>query len=403
MPKKIISSSIIAVLLLVGFFSGFWLGKNARPSVETVGGVFNKELGKPSNIDFSLFWDSWAKIEEKYVNRSSLDYQKMVYGAISGLVESLGDPYSIFLPPQESKKFNEDIKGSFDGIGAEIGIREKILTIVSPLENSPAQKAGLLAGDKVLKIDDTITADLTLDESINLIRGPRGTQVTLTISRESLPEPKEIKITRDVIQVPIMKYELKSVDESGKKIAYIQLFQFTETASAEFRKIVNQVLGSPAEAIILDLRNNPGGYLEVAVDIASWFSERGDLVVTEDFGNGDKRENRSYGYEKLSGYPMVILINEGSASASEILAGALRDNRGIKLVGEKSFGKGSVQQLEELRGGASLKITVAKWLTPSGHSIMDDGLEPDEKVERTEEDFQNNRDPQLDKAIEMLK
>jgi len=401
MRRKFISSVIIVILLAGSFYGGFWYGKNSRPSIEKVSGVFNKETGKPDSIDFSLFWDSWTQIEEKFVNRSALDYQKMVYGAIDGMVKSLGDPYTAFFPPVESKKFSEDIKGSFDGIGAEIGMRKDILIVISPLEGSPAKKAGLLAGDQILKIDDKATADLNVDEAVNLIRGSKGTQVTLAILREGWSDTKDYKITRDVINVPILKYEIKDI--GGKKIAYIQLYEFTENAANEFTKKVNEILNSNAQGIVLDLRGNPGGYLEVAVDIASWFVDGGKLVVSEDFGNGNKNEHTSYGYKKLATYPTVVLIDQGSASASEILAGALRDDNGIKLVGEKSFGKGSVQELENLRGGTSLKMTVAKWLTPSGHSIMEQGLEPDIQVGRTQEDVDAGRDPQLDKALELLK
>jgi len=401
MRRKFISSVIIVILLAGSFYGGFWYGKNSRPSIEKVSGVFNKETGKPDSIDFSLFWDSWTQIEEKFVNRSALDYQKMVYGAIDGMVKSLGDPYTAFFPPVESKKFSEDIKGSFDGIGAEIGMRKDILIVISPLEGSPAKKAGLLAGDQILKIDDKATADLNVDEAVNLIRGSKGTQVTLAILREGWSDTKDYKITRDVINVPILKYEIKDI--GGKKIVYIQLYEFTENAANEFTKKVNEILNSNAQGIVLDLRGNPGGYLEVAVDIASWFVDGGKLVVSEDFGNGNKNKHTSYGYKKLATYPTVVLIDQGSASASEILAGALRDDNGIKLVGEKSFGKGSVQELENLRGGTSLKVTVAKWLTPSGHSIMEQGLEPDIQVGRTQEDVDAGRDPQLDKALELLK
>jgi len=402
MRKKIFSSAIIVILLAASFYGGFTYGKNARPAIEKVGGIFNKETGKPDTIDFSIFWDAWAKLQENFVNRSSLDYQKMVYGAIDGMVKSLGDPYTAFFPPQEAKKFSEDIKGSFDGIGAEIGMRKNILTVISPLEGSPAKKAGLLAGDQILKIDNTITTDLNLDEAVNLIRGPKGSQVTLTILRDGFDSAKEYKITRDVINVPIITYELKDTT-TGKKIAYLKLNEFTENAATEFAKKVNDVLTSPAQGIILDLRDNPGGYLEVSVDIASWFIDQNKLVVTEDFGDGKKNEHVSSGYKKLASYPTVVLINGGSASASEILAGALRDDNGIKLVGEKSFGKGSVQELETMPGGTSLKVTVAKWLTPSGKSIMEEGLDPDETVSLTQDDIDNGRDPQLAKALDLMK
>ncbi|MDD5590040.1 MAG: S41 family peptidase [Candidatus Portnoybacteria bacterium] len=400
MRKNFLKSVITVVLIGVAFYGGFLYGRNQRPSVEKVQGVFNQETSKPENVDFSLFWDAWARVQERYVGRSALDYQKMVFGAISGMVKAIGDPYTVFMPPEDSKKFSEDIKGSFEGVGMEIGIRKEVLTIIAPLENSPAKRAGLMAGDKILKIDDNMTSDLTLDEAVSKIRGPKGSQVALLVSRDSWDEAKEFKITRDVIEVPVISYELKNT--GSKQIAYIRLYQFSENAGTEFKKIADQILNSSAQGILLDLRGNPGGYLEISVDIASWFLKSGELVVAEDYGNGEKNENKSYGYNKLGHYPLVILIDQGSASASEILAGALRDNRGVKLVGEKSFGKGSVQKLEDLPGGSSLKITVAKWLTPSGHSIADAGLEPDEKVEITEKDIEAGKDPQLDKALEMI-
>ncbi len=400
--KKIISAIVIVGLILAGFYAGFWYGKNSQPSIERVTGVMNLEQGKPQNIDFSLFWDAWARLQDKFVNRSSLDYQKMVYGAIDGMLKSLSDPYTVFMTPQENKDFSQALQGNFEGIGAEIGIRKDILTVISPLENSPAKKAGLMAGDKILKIDDKITADLAVEEAVSLIRGTKGTQVTLTIARDSWSQAQEIKITRDVINIPIAKLEIKEVD--GKSIAYLALYHFTENSVTEFKRAAQQILTSPAKGIILDLRDNPGGYLESAVEIASWFLPEDILVVTEDYGNGKKIEHRSEGINKFGSYPVAILINQGSASASEILAGALRDNiPTVKLVGEKSFGKGSVQELSEMRQGTSLKITVAKWLTPSGHSIADAGLEPDFKVELTKEEIDNNRDPQLDKALELLK
>ncbi|MBU1102767.1 S41 family peptidase, partial [Patescibacteria group bacterium] len=334
-------------------------------------------------------------------NREDLNYQNMIYGAISGMLNSLGDPYTVFMTPKENEDFSQSLQGNFEGIGAEIGIRKDILTVISPLENSPAKRAGLMAGDKILKIDEKITTDLGIEEAVSLIKGPKGTQVRLTVLRDDWAMPQEIKITRDVINIPIAKFEEK--EAGGKKIAYLALYHFTENSVSEFEKAAQKILTSDAKGIVLDLRDNPGGYLESAIEIASWFLSEDALVVTEDYGNGKKIEHRADGVEKLSSYPLVVLINGGSASASEILAGALRDDAKIKLVGEKSFGKGSVQQMEDMRGGTSIKITVAKWLTPSGHSIMDEGLEPDVKVEFTKEDVDNNRDPQLDKALELLK
>jgi len=240
---------------------------------------------------------------------------------------------------------------------------------------------------------------LTIDEAVNLIRGEKGTEVILTIYRQDWENTREIKIIRGIIEIPSLKWEIKD-----DNIAYLQLYQFSEKANFDFREAAIEILASPCKKIILDLRNNPGGYLEVAQNIAGWFLEKEKIVVIEDFGG--KQEQQIYkanGTASLAEYPIVILINQGSASASEILAGALRDNRDILLVGEKSFGKGSVQELKMLKGDSSLKVTIAKWLTPKGESITDKGLEPDVEVEITEEDYTEERDPQLDKAIEIIK
>jgi len=385
--KKFILVFLFFLIVAVSSVFGFYFGKSQC------------QICPPSEIDLSLFWEAWNKLQEKFVSPEKLDIQKMIYGAISGMVKSLEDPYTVFLVPDEAKKFLEDVSGQFEGVGMEIGIRKGQLQVIAPLEGTPAQKAGLRPGDKIIKINDTPTADLTVDESVNLIRGPKGTEVTLTIFREEWGKTEDIKIIRDVIEVPSLRWELKD-----DNIAYIQLYQFSERAGFDFRMAAIEILNSPAEKIILDLRNNPGGYLEVARDISGWFLERGQTVAIEDFGTGaEQKVYKAGGNARFLGYPIVILINQGTASGSEIMAAALRDNRGIKLIGEKSFGKGSVQEFEKLREGASLKITVAKWLTPSGEFITDKGLEPDIKVEMTDQDYEEGRDPQLDKAIEIIK
>lgn len=357
------------------------------------------EVCAPSEIDFSLFWQAWKTLEEKFAEPEKLNIQQMIYGAVSGMVKSLEDPYTVFLDPEETKKFEEDVKGVFEGVGMEIGMKKGELLIIAPLEGTPAMEAGLLAGDKIIKIGDIFTRDITIDEAVTLIRGPKATEVVLTIMREGWEKPKEFKVKRAVIEIPSLKWELKDQD-----IAYLKLYHFSETARFDFRKAALEIISSPAKKIVLDLRNNPGGYLEVAQEIAGWFLKRGQIVAIEDFGEAKgSKEYKAEGPEKLLNYPVVVLINQGSASGSEILAAALRDNRGVKIIGEKSFGKGSVQELERLRGGSSLKITVAKWLTPKGELITDVGLEPDVIIEMTEEDYEQGRDPQLDKAIEIIK
>lgn len=385
--KKILLSISLIILVIVSAGFGFYFGKTQC------------KICQPEEIDFSLFWEAYHKLQEKFVDKGKFDIQKIIYGAISGMVKSLEDPYTVFLKPEETKRFIEDVKGTFEGVGMEIDIRKGQLQVISPLEGTPAQRAGLRAGDKIIKIDDKPTMDMTIEEAVNLIRGPKGSEVTLTIFREEWEKTKEIKIVRAVIEVPSLKWEIKN-----ENIAYLKLYQFSEKASFDFRIAAIEILNSPAQKIILDLRNNPGGYLEVAQEISGWFLKRGEIVVIEDFGARKERNiYKAQGNASLVDFPVVILINQGSASGSEILAGALRDNRDILLIGEKSFGKGSVQELERLSEGSSLKITVAKWLTPKGELITDKGLEPDIKLEMTEEDYEEGKDPQLDKAIEIIK
>lgn len=381
---------IILIFAFVGvFIGGSYYGKN----------LVVCDVCQPSDINFSLFWTAYHQLQEKFVDPAKLTPQNILYGAISGMAQSLGDPYTTFFNPEDAKKFEQELSGFFDGIGIEIGIKKGELTVVAPLEGTPAQKAGLRAGDKIVKIDDKDTANMTSDEAVTLIRGQKGTQVTLTIYRSSWTKPKEFKITRDTIKIPSLKLEF--IDEN---IAHLKLYQFSQNLITDFNQAALEILNKKAQKIILDLRNNPGGYLEVAQNIAGWFLENGKTVVIEDFGNGKEPTTyKATGNGKFSQYPIVILINQGSASASEILAGAIKDNRNIKLIGEKSFGKGSVQEGVNLKDGSFLKITIAKWLTPNGVSISDKGLDPDVKVEITDEDFENEKDPQLDKAIEILK
>jgi carboxyl-terminal processing protease len=389
MPNKFGKTFVLIFCFLVIFGVGFWVGGNQVAC----------KVCPPEKVDFSLLWEAWDKLQEKFVSPEKLDTQKMIYGAISGMVKSLDDPHTVFFSPEDTKKFMEDVSGRFEGIGAEIGERKGQIQIIAPLEGTPAQKAGLRAGDKIIKINETLTTDLSVDEAVDLIRGPKGTEVTLSIFREGWNSPKEIKIKRAIIEVPSIKWELKDSD-----IAYIKLSQFSQNADTDFQNAAIEIIRSPAKKIILDLRNNPGGYLEISKEIGGWFLEKNQTVVIEDFQkSGDKKYYNAEGNSKLLTYPIVVLINKGSASASEILAAALRDNRGVKLIGETSYGKGSVQELEKLRGGSTIKITVAKWLTPKGNLIDGVGLEPDIKVEMTDKDYDEDKDPQLDKALEMIK
>lgn len=397
MLKKIIYA-VAVIALLIGIFSGgAFFGYSQRPAVEKITELFNKETPKPANVDFSPFWTAWNEINSKYVSRDNLDDQKRVWGAIQGMVESLGDPYTTFFPPEETKIFKENISGDFEGVGMEIAVKKGILTVVSPLKGTPADKAGIKAGDKILKIGDKITTDMTADQAVQLIRGPRGTDVKLTIFRDDQDKPIEISITRDVIKIPVLDTETKP---GG--IFVIKLYNFSGNSASAFRNALREFITSGNNKLILDLRNNPGGYLELAVENTSWFLPAGKVVVREKFANGDEELYRSKGYDIFEKLPMVILVNEGSASASEIMAGALQEHGIAKLVGEKTFGKGSVQELVQITSDTSLKITIAKWLTPNGRSISDEGLMPDVEVKLTEEDFEASKDPQMDKAIEII-
>ena len=391
---------VISISLISGsFIGGVYLGYNNKPSIQNITTLFNKEEDKPVEVDFSPFWKSWDVIQSKYVSKEDLNDQDMVWGAIKGLVGSTGDPYSTFFPPEQNKIFQEDIRGNFGGIGIEIGIRNNILTVISPLKNTPAYKASLKTNDKILKINDTSTENLSVEEAVTLIRGEIGTKVKLTIFREEKKEPFEVTIVRDVINVPTIDTETKP---GG--IFVIKLYNFGAQSTETFRKALRSFIESGNDKLIIDLRGNAGGYLDASVDIASWFLPAGETVVIEKSGSGEENVFRSRGYDIFKNLPLVVLVNNGSASAAEILAGALQDHGLTKLVGEKTFGKGSVQELVTITTNpeTSLKITVAKWLTPNGRSISDNGLDPDIKVEMKDEDVEKGKDPQMDKAIEIL-
>lgn len=391
---------LLLALFLLGltasFTAGFYLGQVAG-YVPPIKGVTGAEEGQPAKVDFSLFWDAWRVVQEEYAGPEPLDFQAMVHGAIKGMVESLQDPYTTFMTPQNTKIFLEDVQGSFSGVGMEIGMRDKKLRVIAPLEGTPAERAGLRPGDHIVKIGpDTFTTDLTIDEAVSLIRGPEGTNVVLSILRDSWDEPREFDIQRAVINIPSLRWEIK------EGVAYVKIFQFSEKLRSDFANMARSLPAS-ADTMVIDVRNNPGGFLHSAVDIAGWFLERGSTVVIEDFGSGaPQKEHKARGNARFSSYKVVVLINEGTASASEILAGSLRDNRGILLVGEQSFGKGSVQEVKELKDGSSVKVTIAKWRTPKGDLIEGRGFIPDVVVEITDEDFDQDRDPQLDKAIELV-
>ncbi len=396
-----ISCSIIAVVL--AFAAGSYLGYSNRPYVDRIDGIVGKTAPIESTAaaaDFAPFWKAWSILNEKYPDADKVSNEDRVYGAIKGLASSLGDPYTVFFDPKENKQFSESIQGEFGGIGMEIELKDEVLTVVAPIKNSPAEKAGIDTGDKILKIDDTITAGMTVEEAVKIIRGEKGTSVRLTILPKSGSMPKELTITRATIESPVIDTELRS-----DGVFVISLYSFSANSTKLFRNALEEFANSGSSRLVLDLRGNPGGYLEAAIDMASWFLPSGDVVVSEDFGkNGEPFIHRSRGYDVFTDkLKMVVLVDGGSASASEILAGALRDNGKATLVGETTYGKGSVQEVVNLTNDTALKITIAKWFTPKGISISEEGITPDIQVPFTEEDAKAKRDPQLDRAVEFLK
>ncbi len=381
---------------LVGgsYFAGFAAGQQ-EPKIITLSGI-KDATSSQVQADMSGFWQTWQTIDENYLKAPSIFGQDRVSGAIKGLVSSLKDPYSEYFTAPEAKQFREDVRGNFGGIGAELGMRQGILTVIAPMKNTPAEQVGLKPNDAIFKINSTSTQDLSVDEAVSLIRGPVGTNVTLNVFREGWDKAKDITLTRAVIQIPTLDFSMKG------DVAYVQLYGFNTNAVPLFTDAVRKAETQHARGMILDLRNNPGGYLDVAVDLAGWFLPKNELVVSEESRIAPKEEFRADGNAALSAMPVVVLMNEGSASASEILAGALRDDRQIKLVGKTSFGKGTVQDTFPMPGNASLKLTIAHWVLPSGKILENGGLKPDYEVSISDQDLKAKKDPQLDKAIEVM-
>jgi len=428
--KNRVKTMQIILVVIISFLSGFYFGvnkvsvdwKHFKPSIS----VSSKE--PPSalkNVDFSLFWTVWQKLENSYYDKTKIDAQKMLNGAIEGMVGSLGDPFTIFLPPVQNANFKEGLAGQFSGIGAELGAKDKQIIVIAPLDGSPAEKSGIKAGDAILKVNGEPTLNWSLSSTVEKIRGPKGTEVVLNILHKDTIKPQDIKIVRDIIRVKsvvgwIKKIKnIKNIDgikglknikeKENDEVLYIKLSQFGDSTNKDWLSIVNsfsldlqknQGQGKKVKGLILDLRNNPGGYLTDAVFIASEFLKQGELIVKENTGITDDVTFRVTRKGLLQEIPLVVIINKGSASASEIVSSAIRDNnRGI-LVGETSYGKGTIQQADDLGNGAGLHVTIAKWLTPKGTWVNNQGLKPD--VEVTLDSKDQSHDLQLEKAVEEL-
>lgn len=407
------------VLAVALFFAGAKFGETRYPAIEKATELTNKTEGMPAEINFAPFWKAWNVLNEKYVGNATTTPQEKVWGAIEGLAASLKDPYTVFMPPDEAAMFQSEINGSFEGVGMEIDSRDGVIVIVAPLKGTPAAAAGLQPGDKIIKINDTVTAGMKTEQAVRQIRGKKGTAVLFTIIRNGKRAPFEVSVIRDVITIPTIDTEVRNLPKKAGDTAtttaqenalrengvfVIKLYNFSSAAPQMFRDALRDFIVSRSNKLIIDLRGNPGGFLEVAVDLASFFLPAGEVVVTEDHGgNGENHVYRSHGYNVFNkNLKMAILVNAGSASASEILAGALREHGKAKLVGVKTFGKGSVQELVNVTPDTALKVTIARWLTPNGVSISKSGLTPDVEVQMTQDDIEKHRDPQMEKAIQLL-
>ena len=398
--KLVLRVLAISLIFSLGYVLGSRGYKVSQPSFLEF--KVDRSVPENKNVDFSLFWKVWDTLGASYYDKSKLNPSKMVEGAISGMVAAIGDPYTVYLPPEENKVVEEDLQGSFGGVGIQIGFKGKQLAVIAPLPDTPAEKAGVKAGDFILaikdekkKIDKT-TGGMSLPEAVQIIRGPAGSEVTLTLLRDGQNEPIEVKLVRADIKVPSV---ILTFEGRNKDIAYLKLLKFGGETENEWNNAVSKIISNNTKGIILDLRNNPGGYLQGAVDIASDFLKLGTVVVSQEV-NGKKDDFKTSRLPRLPRYPLVILVNEGSASASEILAGALRDQAEVKLVGKTTFGKGTIQEPKTINGGAGLHITIARWLTPKGEWVNEKGLKPDIEVDDKPD---TTEDEQFNKALEVLK
>ncbi|MBI2051610.1 S41 family peptidase [Candidatus Roizmanbacteria bacterium] len=411
---KITNLLLWTALAIFLFGSGYKLGEyrtsqktRQRPFYNILNAPSEKTQQKDKNIDFNLFWDTWNKVEQKYIDKEKLDPQKMFYGALKGLVASLEDPYTFFLTPEENKQSKDDLEGKFEGIGAQLGLKNNRIVIIAPLKSSPAEKAGVRAGDYVVKVNGQSTKNWSLPQAVSKIRGKKGTKVKLTLLRGN--KEFDVEITRDQIIVDSVELSFekrKDCKRDCDQVAYIKLNQFGENTNEEWDQVADKVEESwnnkSVKGAVVDVRDNPGGFLESSVYVASEFLPFDRLIVKQETTDAGTREYHVARRGKLTDIPLVVLINKGSASASEIFAGALRDHKRTSLVGEKTFGKGSVQEAIDLKGGAGLHVTIAKWILPQGAWINGKGIEPDMKVENKLPEgntLTREEDAQLEKAV----
>lgn len=400
--KKIKVLFISVVVAISGTVVGAYSESNGL--FNWLPGIDNSEESKTFlpiqyNVNMELFWNIWTMLDNDYLKSENLDVQNMTYGAVKGMVDSLDDPYTVFMDPTETNEFTQNLNGKLQGIGAELTIKDDEITVVTPIKNSPAERAGILPGDVIYKIGDEYTSDMTLFEAIMKIRGTAGTPVTLTIIRPSKKDSFDITIVRENIDIASVTKE-----DKGDGIVYIGINQFAENTAEEFGDAVSGLISNEPKGLILDLRYNGGGYLEAAVDILSYLLKE-DLVAVNikqrDENSSEEMTTGKVG-EKMLDVPLVVLVNDGSASASEIVAGALQDYKRGVLMGTQTFGKGTVQSVEYLDDGSSLRMTIAQWFTPEGRAIDKVGITPDLIIENPEDQAPGS-DKQLQEAINYLK
>lgn len=398
--KKKYASMILGGVLLFGL--GYKAGQQGIGLTVGKSGIsFTNQSAANEPTDFTLFWQVYDSIQQNYYDKSKIDGKKILYGAIQGMVGSLGDPYTTFLTPDQNKQSQDYLSGTYEGVGIQLGYKDSKMVVMAPLDGSPAKAAGVRSGDLVLKIADKTTTNMTLDDAVTLIRGKAGTAIDLTLAHDGATSSYTTHLVRAQIQLKTAMFT-----DKGNGVGYIKISQFSSNTSQEWDAAVDEALKAGEKSLVLDVRDDPGGYLTAAVHVGSEFIANGPIVKQDEGGKVTDATADHSG--RLLGIPVVVLVNKGSASASEIVSGALQDAGRGTLVGEQSFGKGTIQEVDDIpcnsSGGAvcpSLHLTIAKWLTPKGRWIHGIGLTPDVKVAMTDDDFKAGNDPQLDRAIQL--
>ncbi|MCC7367029.1 MAG: S41 family peptidase [Chloroflexi bacterium] len=410
---NIVITSIVALAAFaMAFVSGYLFGRTEpaggplafldvlQPS--TARATEDGVLSADEQQRFRVFWETWRIVERDFYDQNQIDHQKLIYGAIKGMVDAVGDPYTVYQTPTQREVSDTDLRGSFDGIGIQVDLKDNRLTVVAPIEGSPAEAAGFRPGDVVLEVDGKSLAGKTLNDTVNLIRGQRGTPVTLTVLRAGTTDPFPITVVR--AEIKLKSVRARMMDDG---VGYVRISSFSASTGTEMAAAVKELVSQQPRGLVLDLRNNPGGYLSTSVEAAAQLMNPGSVVLYQQSGNGDRKTYRTEGGGAGAQLPVVVLLNKGSASASEILAGALRDNGRAYLIGEKSFGKGTVQNVHELSDKSGLRVTTAQWLTPSENPIQGVGLAPDQVVDMPatatiSSEATRAEDPQLDAAVRHL-